>query len=147
VPSAGARHPFETFLLINRVDTLEPGLYRFLASKHKLQEVKIDDTLCDAFAQANWSKEMLRTSAVIFIWVAIGYRMTYRYGNRGYRYMHLDAGHVCQNLYLAALAVDCGVCAVGGFYDDKVNELLNLDGLENFVIYMATVGRPLISEK
>jgi SagB-type dehydrogenase family enzyme len=90
---------------------------------------------------------MLRTSAVIFIWVAIGYRMTYRYGNRGYRYMHLDAGHVCQNLYLAALAVDCGVCAVGGFYDDKVNELLNLDGVENFVIYMATVGKNLISEK
>lgn len=146
VPSAGARHPFETFLIINHVDTLQPGLYRFLASKHKLQEVKIDGSLCEAFAEANWSKQMLRTSAVIFIWVAIGYRMTYRYGNRGYRYMHLDAGHVCQNLYLAALAVDCGVCAVGGFYDDRVNKLLNLDGVENFVIYMATIGKDIISE-
>ena len=84
---------------------------------------------------------MLSESAVIFIWVAISYRTTYKYGNRGFRYLHHDAGHVCQNLYLASEAIECGSCAVGGFYDDYVNALLNLDGEENFVIYMETVGK------
>lgn len=84
---------------------------------------------------------MLSECAVIFIWVAISKRMTYKYGNRGFRYLHLDAGHVCQNLYLASEVIECGSCAVGGFYDDYVNPLLKLDGEENFVIYMATVGK------
>lgn len=141
VPSAGARHPFETYLLVNRVEGLKPGLYRFLAIDHKLLEVNLDEGLVNKVAEANWSVEMLKKSGVIFIWVAVQYRMTYRYGNRGYRYMYLDAGHVCQNLYLSAEAVGFGVCAVGGFYDDRINCLLNLDGDEQFVIYMATVGK------
>lgn len=141
VPSAGARHPFETYLLVNRVDGLKPGLYQFLATKHKLLTLDLDETLIDKFSSANWGSEMLSECAVIFIWVAISYRTTYKYGNRGFRFLHLDAGHVCQNLYLAAEAIECGSCAVGGFYDDYVNALLNLDGEENFVIYMATVGK------
>jgi SagB-type dehydrogenase family enzyme len=141
VPSAGARHPFETYLLVNRITGLEPGLYRFLASQHKLQVIDLDETLIDELTDANWSSQMIRNSAVTFIWVAVRYRMTHRYGNRSLRYLHLDAGHVCQNLYLAAEAVHCGACAVGGFIDDRVNELLNLDGEEQFVIYMATVGK------
>jgi SagB-type dehydrogenase family enzyme len=141
VPSAGARHPFETYLLINRIEGIKPGLYRFLAIDHKLLEVDLDEGLVNEIAEANWSMEMLKKSGVIFIWVAVQYRMTYRYGNRGYRYMYLDAGHVCQNLYLAAEAIDCGTCAVGGFYDDRVNCLLDLDGEELFVIYMAPVGK------
>ena len=98
-------------------------------------------TLVDKFSAANWSSEMLSSSAVIFIWVAVSNRMTYKYGNRGFRYLHLDAGHVCQNLYLASEAIECGSCAVGGFYDDAVNALLNLDGEKKFVIYMGTVGK------
>jgi SagB-type dehydrogenase family enzyme len=66
--------------------------------------------------------------------------MAWRYGERGYRYLHLDAGHVCQNLYLAAEAAGCGVCAIGAFNDEIINELLGLDGEEQFVIYLATVG-------
>ena len=141
VPSAGARHSFETYLIINRVNGLKPGLYRFIATKHKLLVLDLDETLVDKFSAANWSSEMLSNSAVIFIWVAISDRMTYKYGNRGFRYLHLDAGHVCQNLYLASEAIECGSCAVGGFYDDTVNALLNLDGEEKFVIYMGTVGK------
>lgn len=141
VPSAGARHPFETYLLVNRITGLEPGLYRFIASQHKLQVIELEETLIDKIADANWSAQMIKNSAVTFIWVAVRYRMTHRYGDRSFRYLHLDAGHVCQNLYLAAEAVHCGTCAIGGFLDDKVNELLNLDGQEQFVIYMASVGK------
>ena len=68
-------------------------------------------------------------------------RMTWRYGPRGYRYLHLDAGHACQNLYLAAQAVDCGACAIAAFDDDKVNGLLGIDGEEQFAIYLAAVGK------
>ena len=67
--------------------------------------------------------------------------MTWRYGERGYRYLHLDAGHVCQNLYLSAEAIDCGVCAIAAFDDDRLDELLELDGESAFTIYVATVGK------
>ncbi len=76
-----------------------------------------------------------------FAWTVDSYRMTWRYGERGYRYLHLDAGHVCQNLYLAAESVDCGVCAIAAFDDEAANRLLGLDGEEQFVIYFATVGK------
>jgi SagB-type dehydrogenase family enzyme len=68
-------------------------------------------------------------------------RMTWRYGQRGYRYMHLDVGHVCQNLYLAAEAIEGGVCAIAAFSDEDMNHLLGLDGEEQFVIYLATMGK------
>jgi SagB-type dehydrogenase family enzyme len=84
---------------------------------------------------------MVNTSGVTFFWVAVSERMEWRYPVRGYRYLHLDAGHVCQNLYLAAEAISCGVCAIAAFDDEKVNEALNLDGENLFVIYVATVGK------
>jgi len=67
--------------------------------------------------------------------------MTWRYGERGYRYLFLDAGHVCQNLYLAAEAIGCGVCAIGAFDDEALNAAFDLDGESLFVIYAATLGR------
>jgi len=74
------------------------------------------------------------------VWVAVRQRMVWRYGERGYRYLHLDAGHVCQNLYLAAEALHCGVCAIAAYDDEAVNQLLVLDGREQFVIYIASLG-------
>ena len=141
VPSAGARHAFETYLLINNVDGLAPGLYRFLALEHKLIEVDLSPSIADLVTEACWRQQFVRTSAITFIWTAVAYRMTWRYGERGYRYLHLDAGHVCQNLYLAAEAVHCGVCAIAAFNDEAINELLELDGEEQFVIYLATLGK------
>jgi len=72
--------------------------------------------------------------------------MAWRYGERGYRYLFLDAGHVCQNLYLASENIDCGTCAIGAFHDDELNKLLNINGKDQFVIYAATVGKKKISE-
>jgi len=86
-------------------------------------------------------QESVAASAVTFVWTAVPYRTTWRYGERGYRYMHLDAGHVCQNLYLAAEAIEAGACAIGAFSDDAMNELLGLDGVKQFVIYLAAVGK------
>jgi SagB-type dehydrogenase family enzyme len=153
VPSAGARHAFETYLLINRVQGLEPGLYRFLALEHKLGVVNLDPDIAEGITQACWNQRFVLTSAVTFVWVAVPYRMTWRYGQRGYRYLHLDAGHVCQNLYLSAAAIGSGACAIAAFSDEEMNGLLGLDRDrqvlgdgsadqgEPFTIYVAAVGK------
>lgn len=141
VPSAGARHAFETYLLVNRVEGLQSGIYRFIASIHKLIEVDLEKNLADKLTDACLRQSMVKRSAVTFFWVAVEYRMRWRYGERGYRYLHIDAGHVGQNLYLAAEAIDCGVCGIAAFEDEWLNRLLNLDGEEQFVIYLAPVGK------
>jgi SagB-type dehydrogenase family enzyme len=141
VPSAGARHAFETYLLVNHVEDLQRGLYRFLAIEHKLVGMDAESDIADKITEACPGQKFVKTSAVTFIWTAVAYRMKWRHGERGYRFLHLDAGHVCQNLYLSAEAIDCGVCAVGVFSDDDMNRLLDVDGEDQFVIYIATVGK------
>lgn len=141
VPSAGARHCFETYLLINNVKNIKPGMYRFPAIEHILLEIDTDPNIADRVTEACLGQNIVMLSAVTFIWTVVAYRMTWRYGERGYRYMHLDAGHVCQNLYLSSASVDCGVCAIAAFSDDALNRLLGLDGKDRFVIYIATVGK------
>ena len=141
VPSAGARHALETFLLVNRVQGLPAGLYRFLATAHKLLVVQEGEDLAARVVRGCLGQQFAGESAVTFIWVADACRMTWRYGQRGYRYLHLDAGHVCQNLYLAAEAVACGACAIAAFDDDEMNRILGLDGQRQFVIYIAAVGK------
>jgi SagB-type dehydrogenase family enzyme len=141
VPSAGARHALETYLLVNRVEGLPSGLYRFLALEHKLIAVDLEPGVAAAVTRACWDQAMVQRCAVTFVWVAVAERMTWRYGQRGYRYMHLDAGHVCQNLYLAAESIDGGVCAIAAFSDEDMSHILGLDGEEQFVVYLATMGK------
>jgi len=141
VPSAGARHALETYLLINRVEDVPPGLYRYLALEHRLAEESRDPGIKRRVAAGCLNQPHISDSAVTLLWTAVPDRMTWRYGERGYRYMHLDAGHVCQNLYLAASGVGCGVCAIGAFDDAAMNRLLGIDGERQFLIYAATVGK------
>lgn len=141
VPSAGARHPFDTLLLVNRVDGLQPGLYRYLALEHQLVHLPASPGFADELTNACLNQAHVLNSAVTFIWVADVMRMVWRYCQRGYRYMHLDAGHVCQNLYLLAEAISCGVCAIAAFNDDLVNAALDLDGENRFAIYLASLGK------
>lgn len=141
VPSAGARHAFETYLLVNNVAGLAPGLYKFLAVDHQLAKLEAGENISDIITEACLRQRFVKTSAVTFIWTATAYRMTYRYGQRGYRYLHLDAGHVCQNLYLAAETTTCGVCAIAAFDDDQLNQALSLDGEAQFAVYVATLGK------
>ncbi len=141
VPSAGARHAFDTSLLINNVAGLLPGLYRYIALGHKLIQLETPDGLADSFVKGCRGQALVKNSAATFVWVADVYRMTWRFSQRGYRYLFLDAGHVCQNLYLGAGAIGCGACAVAAFDDDAMNRLLGIDGESRFVIYVGTVGR------
>jgi SagB-type dehydrogenase family enzyme len=144
VPSAGARHAFETYILANRVMGLAPGLYRFLAIEHALVEVDLSEGIAERFEQACRHQKMVTRSAVTFFWTAVVERMTWRHVSRGYRYLHLDAGHVCQNLYLTGEAIGCGTCAIAVFNDDEANQILGLDGEKQFLIYLATLGKKKI---
>lgn len=141
VPSAGARHAFETYLLVNRVDGLAAGLYRFLAIEQKLVTLSLEAGLAEALTAACHKQGQVLHSAVTLVWAAVTERMTWRYGTRGYRYLHLDAGHVCQNLYLAAESIQCGVCAIAAYEDEDVNRFLGIDGVEQFAIYLASLGK------
>ena len=143
VPSAGARHALETYLLIQRVEGLTPGLYRFLALEHALLPIETGEEALEKFFPCFIGPGMIRGSAVTFLWVADFRRMTFRYGRHSARFIFLDAGHVCQNLYLAAQTAGIGVCAVGAFYDDDLNAALHFNGYDDFVVYSATVGKPL----
>ena len=125
------------------MDGLQSGLYRFLALEHKLVQIDTDSEWGERLADACLNQRFVGQGAVVFVWVCNPYRSEYSYGNRGYRYIFLDSGHVCQNLYLASEAIGCGACAVGAYDDDKINDLFGLDGETQFVIYIAPVGRKI----
>jgi len=141
VPSAGSRHPFETYVALRRVQNLEEGIYHFIPQRHSLRLFIPGEEILNQLGEATNRQNHVLTCAATFIWVALPYRSYYRYGTRAYRYVFLDAGHICQNLYLAAEAIDYGVCAIGAYNDEQVNALLNLDGKEQFVAYLATLGK------
>lgn len=142
VPSAGARHPFETVILANRVEGLEPGLWRYLALSHELAEYDLaTPQLAEVVTEMCLGQSFVAESAATFLWICDAYRTRWRYPERGWRLVFVDVGHVCQNLYLAAEAIGCGCCAILAFGDPQMNELLRLDGEERFLAYVATVGR------
>lgn len=140
VPSGGCRHPFETYLLINRVDGIEPGLYRYLPLEHRLCHLEPLDAIHARLNDESYGK-FLDNSAVVFVWSVIPYRTEWRYSIISDKIIALDAGHVCQSLYLACEALGLGTCAYDGYDQDTVDRLLNLDGEDEFTIYLATVGR------
>ncbi len=141
VPSAGGRHALETYLYVQRVRGLVPGRYRFLPLEHALLFEAAREDVEEAFLAGFKAANMVKNSAVTFLWTAVSGRMTAKFGPRGYRYLFLDAGHVCENLYLAAQTINIGVCAVGAFFDEELNAALGLDGESEFAIYGATAGK------
>lgn len=141
VPSAGCRHAFETYLAIFNVDEIDPGVYRYLPLSHQLVFEFRDDLLSEEMIVASFNQPYPGKSAVTFIWAAVPYRMEWRYGLAAHKVIALDAGHVCQNLYLACEAIDAGTCAIAAYDQEKLDELLGLDGEEEFVIYLAPVGK------
>ncbi|MBW6513613.1 MAG: SagB/ThcOx family dehydrogenase [Candidatus Syntrophosphaera sp.] len=141
VPSAGSRHPFECYLLINNVEGLKPGLYYYHPLKHCLVLADASETIAPRITTGCLGQEMAANSAVTVILTAIPYRTAWRYQQRSYRYLYIDAGHIGQNIHLAAEALDAGACMIGAFQDEEMNDCLGVDGVEEFVIYVAAVGK------
>jgi len=138
-PSAGALYPVETYLSVQNVESLSPGLYHFQPAEFTLERIS-DGFAGKNVAEAALGQNFLARAGVVFIWSAILRRNFSKYGHRGLRYVMMDAGHICQNLLLAAENLGLGACPVAAFYDDRLNGLLGLDGEEESVIYLAAVG-------
>lgn len=141
VPSAGGRNALETYLYIDKVEGVEPGLYRFLPLEHALLPLAVGAEVKEKLAQGFSNVHMYNGAAVTFMWSAVLARMEYCYGGRAFQYIFLDAGHVCQNLYLAAYTLGVGTCAIGHYKDEELNGLLALDGEREFMVYAAHVGK------
>jgi SagB-type dehydrogenase family enzyme len=139
VPSAGALYPIETYVVVNNVSGIAEGVYHYSVKSHELETLKTGDFGVDA-ARAALDQEMCAEAAAVFIWTAMFERSKYKYGQRAYRYVYLDAGHIGENLALAASSLGLGCCHIGAIYDDEANGIVDVDGVEESVIYMAVVG-------
>jgi len=142
-PSAGARHAFETYIIANRVSGLDGGIYRYLPLTHELlPTAEMSDEVSQRLTAATFGQRFVARGAVVFVWSCLPYRGEWRYQHEAHKNMLLDAGHVCQNLYLAAEAVEFGACAIAAYDQDAMDSLLGLDGADEFVVYLAPVGKP-----
>ena len=140
-PSAGALYPVETYLSIQKVEGIGPGIYHYDVREHALELLRPGDFRA-AVAGAALDQGFLAEAAVVFAWTAVFARSKWKYKERAYRYVYLDAGHIAQNLALAAVALGLGSCQIAALYDDEVNAVLGIDGKEESIIYMTAVGRP-----
>ena len=141
VPSAGCRHALETHLCVLNCEGLEPGMYRYLPLEHKLLFEFADDRLKEKIVEAVFGQTYPGKAGVTFIWTAIPYRMEWRYDLAAHKVIAIDAGHVCQNLYLACEAIGAGTCAIAAYDQEALDRLLRIDGVDEFAIYLAPVGK------
>ena len=140
VPSAGARHPFETCLAVRRVEGLDTGVYHYLPLEHALEPIGPLPNPSEQIAAALGGQKWAGSCAVAFLYSLVPYRGEWRYGVGAHRVALIDAGHVGQNLYLACEAVGCGACAVAAIDHQAADALCALDGEEEFIVYAAAVG-------
>lgn len=139
-PSAGALYPFETYLYVDKVKDVPQGVYHFNVADFALDLIQ-DGNFNQLITAAGLGQPAVSRAAVVIIWTAIMLRCMTKYRERAMRYIPMDLGHVCQNVQLAATAMGCGSCPIGAFYDDDINELLGVDGQEETVLYLITVGK------
>jgi len=136
-PSAGATYPFEVYVVVGRVEVLEPGIYHYDPFSHSIKLVKRGD-FRKALQRAALNQAWVGSAAIDIVLVAYYERTTKYYGERGKMYVHMEAGHIGQNIYLQATALNLGTVAVGAFYEDQVAEILGVDGVP---LYIFPVGK------
>ncbi|MFW9848605.1 MAG: SagB/ThcOx family dehydrogenase [Candidatus Thorarchaeota archaeon] len=141
VPSAGAKSPLETYLVINRVLGIQPGLYRYISFSHQLMFIKEIDNAEEKMGELAFDQKFVGTAPVIFYWTAVPYRTEWRYTILSHKFIAVDLGTVCQSLYLACEAINLGTVAIGYYEQNKLDELFELDTSEEFVVLLAPVGR------
>ena len=145
VPSAGAKYPLEVCLLALNVDGVEPAAYAYLPARHGLRRTSPAVPATD-IVELFLGQPYLAGAGAVLVLAGAPSRTMARYGDRGYRYVLFEAGHVAQNLILAARAVGLGSLNLGGFYDQALAELLGLQGTDQVPLYGLAVGRPLAGD-
>lgn len=139
-PSAGALYPIELYVMVNDVEGLQKGIYHYDVQTHGLTFIREGEYGARAALAALGQAMLLKSGAVLFM-TAVVERCRWKYRQRAYRYIYLDAGHIGQNICLAGEALSLGVCPIGAFYDDELNAILEVDGVEETVVYAMAVGR------
>jgi len=143
VPSGGCRHPFETYLFVERLEGVSAGLWRYSAVEHALVRVRAEfPPGSPSLSETCYGQSWIDRAAVTFVWAAIPYRTEWRYGPDSLKDILLSCGHVCQNLYLACESIGLGTCAVVAYDQSALDALLGADGVEEMALYVAPVGRP-----
>lgn len=149
-PSGGGAHPFETYLIINDVEGIEPGIYRYRPMEHQLSFIKTlmnpEEEINTATPKQPFAPNFVSKSAVIFIWSCIPYRAEYKFDLTAHKKILIDVGHLCQNLYLAGESIDCGTCAIGIYDQELVDSMIQVDGQDEFTVYLAAVGKKIQPE-
>lgn len=138
-PSAGALYPIETYVSVQNVSDIEQGIYHYAIADHALELIRGGDFSVEV-ARAALDQQMCSDAAVVIIWTAMFQRCKWKYRQRAYRYVYLDAGHIAENLALGATVLDLASCHIAAIYDDEANEIVDVDGTEESVIYMTAVG-------
>lgn len=148
VPAGGNRHSTETYLILTKTaksqndsTVFSPGVWRYLPLSHSLLFLSCPDNLQDAVTEAADGQSFVGLAPAIFFWACIPYRSEWRYQEASHKVIAIDAGHICQNLYLASGSIGCGTCAIAAYEQKKADALLDIDGEDEFVIYLAPVGK------
>ncbi len=139
-PSAGALYPLEIYLVAGNVSGLEPGIYKYLPTKHAVSRVANGDKRAE-LSRAALGQSPVRKAPLVLVFCAVYGRVTGKYGQRGIMYVHMEAGHAAQNVYLQAEALELGTVSIGAFQDEEVKAVLNND-IEEQPLYMMPVGKP-----
>jgi SagB-type dehydrogenase family enzyme len=138
-PSAGATYPLEVYAVIGNVEGVAPGIYQYEPETHQLLRV-VDGDKREALAVSAVDQEWVAQGAINIVITAIYERTTERYGQRGIRYVDMEAGHAAQNVYLQAVALNLGTVVIGAFHDDQVTKILGLAD-DEIPLYIMPVGR------
>ena len=147
VPSAGSRHGFETYLFVSHVEGLRQAVYHYLPESHELELWDDRPDFQDELSDALCGQRFAASAPVLFAWACVPYRMEWRYGLKAAKYLLIDAGHVCENLYLACEAIGCGTCAIGAYDQERMDELLGFapgpSADQDYIctVYAAPVGK------
>ena len=141
VPSAGARHALELYAAVLNIEGLQKGIYHYLAAEHKLDYLGTPDDMENQLAEALCGQKFAVSGASVLMLSAVPERMEWRYGELAAKYILLDAGHACQNVYLASEAFECGCCAMAAYMQERMDAFLGLDAEKENVVYAAAIGR------
>lgn len=139
-PSAGARYPLEVYPIVLNCEGISKGLYHYNVKENCL-ELLLEKNLSNSITKITGGEKWIDKAAIVFVITTVLDRTRIKYADRGYRYILIETGHLAQNICLLATEMDLGSCCMGGFIDDKVNKLLDINLQKEVALYLIAVGR------
>jgi SagB-type dehydrogenase family enzyme len=145
-PSGGGLYPLEVYPCLLNIEGANRGIYHYNVKEHSLELLKEAEAGSEPAQPPFGIHTPLENPAAIFVLTAVFRRTTFKYSDRGYRLILIEAGHIVENFWLVATAMKLGAVALFSFLDDEVNTVLGLDGVNEAVVYAVAVGNPILAE-